>query len=78
VRLERPSCSGLRLTIQDDGRGMDLKAATRGLGLLGARERAAALGGTLEVDATLGAGVRLTLCIPLPAVVAEPPLQEAA
>jgi two-component system sensor histidine kinase UhpB len=78
VRLDRPSRSGLRLTIQDDGRGMELNAVTRGLGLLGARERAAALGGTLEVDATLGAGVRLTLCIPLPAIVEDLPLQEAA
>jgi signal transduction histidine kinase len=79
VRLERPSRSELRLTIQDDGRGMDLNAVTRGLGLLGARERAAALGGTLEVDAPLGLGVRLTLLVPLPALAEEAhPLREAA
>ena len=78
VRLERPSASELRLTLQDDGHGMDLKAATRGLGLLGARERAAALGGSLDVDGRPGSGVRLTLRIPLPAIVEAPPLQEAA
>jgi two-component system sensor histidine kinase UhpB len=54
------------LTIADDGRGMDLARATRGLGLLGASERAAALGGELSVHSTPGAGVRLMLRIPLP------------
>ena len=57
----------LQLTIQDDGRGMDVGAASRGLGLLGATERAAAVGGELTVESTLGNGVRLTLRIPLPA-----------
>jgi len=55
----------LRLTLQDDGRGMDVGAASRGLGLLGATERAAAVGGVLAVSSTLGSGVRLALCIPL-------------
>jgi signal transduction histidine kinase len=54
----------LRLTIQDDGRGMDVGAASRGLGLLGATERAASVGGRLEVSSTLGQGVRLELRIP--------------
>jgi len=60
----------LCLTITDDGRGMDLAQATRGLGLLGASERAAALGGELRVESTPGAGVRLVLRIPLPAAAA--------
>lgn len=55
----------LCLTVQDDGRGMDVGAASRGLGLLGATERAAAVGGVLEVRSTLGTGVRLELRIPL-------------
>ena len=56
---------GLSLTIADDGRGMDLSRETRGLGLLGANERAAALGGELQVESAPGAGVRLVLRIPL-------------
>jgi len=65
VRLERPSPGALQLTLQDDGRGMDVNAVTRGLGLLGARERAAAVGGQLDIESRLGDGVRLTLTVPL-------------
>lgn len=54
----RPS-GELRLCIQDDGRGMDLGAARRGLGLLGVSERAAALGGELQLHSAPGAGLRL-------------------
>jgi len=57
----------VRLSVQDDGRGMDVAAATRGLGLLGATERAAALGGTLALHSAPGAGTRLLLRLPLPA-----------
>jgi len=68
--LARDTASHLCLTIADDGRGMDLARATRGLGLLGASERAAALGGELRIESAPGAGVRLVLRIPLPAVAA--------
>lgn len=51
----------VELTIQDDGIGMDLAASHRGLGLLGAAERVAALGGRLDIDSRPGAGMRLTL-----------------
>jgi len=64
--LARDAADQLCLTITDDGRGMDLAQATRGLGLLGASERAAALGGELHVEGAPGAGVRLVLRIPLP------------
>lgn len=69
VKLGRSAQGELQLSVEDDGRGMDLDAATRGLGLLGATERAAALGGELEVHAAPGAGVRLVLRVPLPAAV---------
>lgn len=73
--LARDAAQQLCLTITDDGRGMDPAGATRGLGLLGANERAAALGGTLQIESAPGAGVRLSLRVPLPATpatVAEP------
>ncbi len=54
----RPS-GDLRLCIQDDGCGMDLSAGRRGLGLLGVGERAAALGGELQLHSAPGAGLRL-------------------
>lgn len=66
----------LLLTVQDDGRGMDVGAVSRGLGLLGATERAASVSGVLEVRSTLGTGVRLELRIPRAVVPTD--WQEAA
>lgn len=61
----------LRATVRDDGRGFD--AATilkkpwqdRGLGLAGMQERAALLGGAVEIDSEPGAGALITVTIPL-------------
>ena len=68
--LTRNASNTLCLTIADDGRGMDPARATRGLGLLGASERAAALGGELHVRSSPGEGLCLSLSVPLPAAVA--------
>lgn len=67
VKLGHSVQGELQLSVEDDGQGMDLAAVTRGLGLLGATERAAALGGELEVRASPGAGVQLVLRVPMPA-----------
>jgi two-component system sensor histidine kinase UhpB len=64
LRLVR-SGAVLQLEASDDGCGMDPGVPRRGLGLLGARERAAALGGTLTLGSAPGQGVRLTLRLPL-------------
>jgi two-component system sensor histidine kinase UhpB len=74
--LARDATGHVCLTVEDDGRGMDLAHATRGLGLLGAGERAAALGGELRIESAPGAGVRLVLRIPLP-LVSAPMLGQA-
>lgn len=69
---------GARLTLEasDDGCGMELAAPRRGLGLLGASERAAALGGSLRLDSAPGRGLRLQLELPIrqpvPEAVAQP------
>jgi NarL family two-component system sensor histidine kinase LiaS len=56
---------GLALTIIDDGVGFDVEAAWgRGLGLLSVRERVEAIGGTLEINSTFGAGTRLHVRVP--------------
>jgi two-component system sensor histidine kinase UhpB len=55
------------LSVQDDGCGIEPGRAaggTRGLGLLGARERAAALGGHFDVAGAPGAGTRVQLRVP--------------
>lgn len=54
----------LRATVEDDGCGFDTGRATRGLGLIGASERAALHGGGFEVDSAPGRGTRVTLVLP--------------
>jgi signal transduction histidine kinase len=57
------------LEIIDDGHGITEVAATGpgSLGILGMRERAAALGGVLEVGPTTGGGTRVAAWLPPPA-----------
>ena len=58
--------SGLALTIVDDGVGFDVKTTWRkGLGLISMRERLEAVGGTLEIISTPGAGTRLEVAVPV-------------
>ncbi len=56
----------LRLHIEDDGRGLPAAevASTRGLGLVGMRERAHLWGGTLEIEAGQPGGTRLRVLFP--------------
>ena len=60
----------LLLSIQDDGRGFDVKRS-RGLGLLGMEERVAHLDGTLELVSEPGKGTLISVILPLAARVAE-------
>ena len=62
--------SELTLSVLDDGRGFDASSATHGLGLLGASERAAALGGVMQATSTPGAGARVRMVLPLKQAVA--------
>lgn len=60
----------LRLTVRDDGAGFDPEAvlqAGRGtkFGLVGMRERAELLGGSLELQSAPGQGTRLVVTFPL-------------
>lgn len=58
----------LTLTIADDGRGFDPEAARKtspaSSGLVGMRERAATVGGSLKVDSKSGIGTTITLVLP--------------
>ncbi len=62
VRLGREA-DQVRVTVQDDGRGIAGEPTPR-LGLLGMRERVTALGGSLQVRAHPGAGFRLEVVLP--------------
>lgn len=59
-------------SIGDDGVGMDLSVARRGLGLLGATERVAAVDGRLLIDSAPGRGVTVTAHVPWAASSATP------
>jgi signal transduction histidine kinase len=54
----------LLLSIQDDGKGFDVRR-TRGLGLLGMEERVAHLGGTLQLKSEPGSGTLISVALPL-------------
>jgi len=67
----------LEMVVRDDGVGFDTvraleQAARQGhLGLLGMRERAQILGGSLEVDSEPGCGTRIRVSFPLVEATAE-------
>jgi signal transduction histidine kinase len=61
------SSKELRLTVQDDGSGFDLQAATAKedhWGMRGMRERAESIGATFMLDATPGRGTKIEVVVP--------------
>jgi signal transduction histidine kinase len=52
-------------TVNDDGSGFDVAAASQGFGLVGMRERVALLGGELDVRSSPGRGARITTRLPV-------------
>lgn len=64
----------LLLSVEDDGRGFDPKRLdeSKGLGVIGMRERASLVGGTLSVGPGPGGGIRIELRIPLAAAEGDP------
>ena len=55
----------LCLYVADDGRGFDMTRSSTGLGLIGMRERATSLGGTLTITSHPGKGTRVAVSLPL-------------
>jgi signal transduction histidine kinase len=54
----------VRVRVADDGHGFDAAEPTEGFGLAGMRERAALMGGRLEVE-TSAAGTAVTAVFPI-------------
>ncbi|HEU4627552.1 MAG TPA: ATP-binding protein [Steroidobacteraceae bacterium] len=54
----------ITLTVQDDGRGVDLQTRPPGFGLNGMRERVTLLGGELELDSAPGRGFSFVARLP--------------
>jgi PAS domain S-box-containing protein len=61
----RAARGAIEVEVRDNGVGFEPTLVREGFGLVGMRERAALLGGTLEVESTRGAGTRLRAEIPL-------------
>jgi signal transduction histidine kinase len=55
---------GVRLEIQDDGRGFEVATKNGGLGLTGMKERVARLGGRLTLRSAPGQGTRIRVALP--------------
>jgi signal transduction histidine kinase len=70
LRLDRHA-EGISLEIEDNGKGFDPRTLdapdsdARGVGLRGMRERAAILGGTLELHSSPGEGTCIRICFPV-------------
>jgi signal transduction histidine kinase len=62
----------VELTVRDDGRGFDPRAAHDGFGLVGMGERAALAGGTLAVESAPGGGTVVCARLPVPAPAQAP------
>jgi NarL family two-component system sensor histidine kinase LiaS len=57
--------SELRLRMDDDGLGFDAARKHDGLGLIGIEERVAEMAGTMKLRTRPGAGVSLSIVLPL-------------
>jgi signal transduction histidine kinase len=64
VRL-RSGEGALELEVEDHGTGLDAGPSRRGLGLVAMRERAALLGGTLELVRPRDGGTLVRLTVPM-------------
>jgi two-component system, NarL family, sensor histidine kinase UhpB len=66
VQVQRVTAPAVTITVRiaDDGVGFDVTVPTQGLGLLGMRERVAALSGRLETNSSPGGGFELVVRLP--------------
>jgi signal transduction histidine kinase len=56
----------LRLLVSDDGQGFDAFGKPAGFGLKGIHERAAKIGGQVDVASILGKGTQIIIMVALP------------
>jgi len=67
ILIERTDAGrGVQVLIVDNGHGADLGVPRTGLGLIGMRERVAALGGSITLASGIGEGFKVMASIPAP------------
>ena len=74
ISLDRRGAETIVLIIEDDGQGFDPQDKmnrSKGIGLIGMRERAALIGGTLEIESAPGKGTTVFVRVPAAAVSME-------
>ena len=54
----------MRVTVRDDGRGLDPGGRFSGFGVTGMRERAELIGGTLDIESAPGHGSTVQATLP--------------
>ena len=64
VRLARDRDGRVVLEVDDDGGGFDPMGPTAGMGLANLHERAGSLGGSIEIDSSIGDGTTLRITLP--------------
>ena len=65
VRLETPFGGWFRLTVQDDGQGFAVEESLEGMGIVGMRDYAEAIGGECVILGAPGKGTQVTATLPL-------------
>ena len=63
--VEHDAERAVLVEVHDDGRGFDPSDASEGFGLVGMRERVAAVGGSVAVESSPGEGTRLWARLPV-------------
>ena len=74
VRLEAPSGGWFKLTVLDDGNGFTPDESTEGMGIVGMRDYAEAIGGECVIQCDPGKGTKVIATLPL--VILEKELPE--
>ena len=65
VRLETPFGGWFRLTVQDDGQGFTVEESSEGMGIVGMRDYAEAIGGECVILGAPGKGTQVAVTLPL-------------
>jgi len=67
VRLRQPNHGQIELSVEDDGMGFLVGTYEPGLGILTMQDYVGAVGGTFDIQSTLGKGTKIVATVPIKA-----------